>query len=107
MSLNGWLQIFLFIAAVLFLAKPLGSYMTRVFERRRTFLDFLLAPCERLLYRLTGVNANEEMTWVEYSVSMLLFSAATLLLTYILERTQHLLPFNPQHLAGVAPDLAL
>lgn len=107
MSLNGWLQIFLFIAVVLFLAKPLGSYMTRVFERRRTFLDFLLAPCERLLYRLTGVNASEEMTWVEYSVSMLLFSAATLLLTYILERIQHLLPFNPQHLAGVAPDLAL
>ncbi|HTF71783.1 MAG TPA: potassium-transporting ATPase subunit KdpA [Edaphobacter sp.] len=107
MSLNGWLQIFLFIAAVLFLAKPLGSYMTRVFERRRTFLDFLLVPCERLLYRLTGVNANEEMTWVEYSISMLLFSAATLLLTYILERTQHLLPFNPQHLAGVVPDLAL
>ncbi|ADV85001.1 potassium-transporting ATPase subunit KdpA [Terriglobus saanensis] len=107
MSLNGWLQIVLFIAAVLLLAKPMGSYLTRVFERRRTFLDPLLAPCERLLYRLTGVKPEEEMRWTEYAVAMLAFSTATLVLTYAIERLQHLLPLNPQHLTGVEPALAL
>ena len=83
MSLAGWLQILLFIAAVLLLAKPMGSYMTAVFERRKTFLDPVLVPCERLLYRLTGVDAEEEMRWTEYAVAMLVFSAATLVLTYL------------------------
>ncbi len=107
MSLNGWLQIFLFIASVLLLAKPMGSYMTRVFERRRTTLDPLLVPCERLLYRLTGVRAEEEMRWTEYIFAMLTFSTSTLILTYLVERLQHLLPLNPQHLPGVEPALAL
>ena len=107
MSLNGWLQIFVFIAVVLLLAKPIGSYLTRVFERRKTFLDPVLAPCERLLYRLTGVDSEHEMRWTEYAVAMLLFSAATMALTYVIERLQHLLPLNPQHLPGVEPALAL
>ena len=107
MSLNGWLQIALFIALILLLAKPMGSYMTRVFERRRTWLDPILAPCERLLYRLTGVDPNEEMRWTQYAIAMLIFSAATLILTYLVERLQLILPLNPQHLANVAPDLAI
>jgi K+-transporting ATPase ATPase A chain len=107
MSLNGWLQIFLFIATVLLLAKPMGSYLTRVFERRKTFLDPVLVPCERLLYRMTGVKPEEEMRWTEYAVAMLIFSAATMVLTYIIERLQHLLPLNPQHLSAVEPVLAL
>jgi potassium-transporting ATPase potassium-binding subunit len=107
MSLNGWLQISLFIAAVLLLAKPMGSYLARVFERRRTFLDPLLVPCERLLYRMTGIKPEEEMRWTEYAIAMLIFSAATLLLTYIVERFQHLLPLNPQHLPAVESSLAL
>jgi K+-transporting ATPase ATPase A chain len=107
MSLNGWLQIFLFIAAVLLLAKPMGSYVARVFERRKTFLDPVLVPCERLLYRVTGINPEQEMRWTEYAVAMLVFSAATMLLTYIIERVQHWLPLNPQHLPGVEPVLAL
>ena len=107
MSLNGWLQIAVFIATVLLLAKPMGVYLTRVFERRRTFLDPVLVPCERLLYRLTGVNPEEEMRWTQYAVAMLIFSAATLLLTYIVERLQNLLPLNPQHLPGVESALAL
>ncbi len=107
MSLNGWLQIFLFIAAVLLLAKPMGSYLARVFERRKTFLDPVLAPCERVLYRMTGINPEQEMRWTEYAVAMLVFSAATMLLTYIIERIQHWLPLNPQHLPGVEPVLAL
>jgi K+-transporting ATPase ATPase A chain len=107
MSLNGWLQIALFIALILLLAKPMGSYMTRVFERRRTWLDPVLIPCENLLYRLTGVHPDEEMRWTQYAVAMLLFSGATMVLTYAIERVQSLLPLNPQHLPGVAPDLAI
>ena len=89
------------------LAQPMGSYLARVFERRKTFLDPVLVPCERLLYRLTGVKPEEEMRWTEYAVAMLVFSAATMLLTYAVERIQHLLPLNPQHLPGVEPVLAL
>ena len=107
MTLNGWLQIVLFMAAVLVLAKPMGSYMTAVFERRKTFLDPVLGPCERLLYRITGVEADEEMRWTQYAIAMLVFSAATLLLTYIIERLQAYLPWNPQHLPGVESSLAL
>ena len=106
MTLNGWLQISLFFALVLALAKPIGSYMTLVFERRRTSLDPVLVPVERLLYRATGIRADEEMRWTEYLTSMLVFSAATLLLTYVIERLQNHLPLNPQHLAAVAPALA-
>lgn len=106
MSLNGWLQIAVFIATVLLLAKPVGSYMTYVFERRRTFLDPVLVPCERLLYRLTGVKPEEEMSWSQYGVAMLVFSAASLSLTYAVQRLQHLLPLNTQHLPGVPADLA-
>lgn len=106
MSLNGWLQIAVFIAAVLLLAKPMGSFMTLVFERRRTFLDPVLVPCENLLYRVTGINPDEEMTWPAYTVAMLIFSAASLLLTYLVQRLQLVLPLNPQHLANVPADLA-
>jgi K+-transporting ATPase ATPase A chain len=107
MSLNGWLQIVLFVAAVLLLAKPMGLYLIQVFERRKTFLDPVLVPCERLIYRITGVKPEEEMRWTQYAVAMLVFSAATLVLTYIIERIQHLLPLNPQHLPAVEPSLAL
>lgn len=106
MTLNGWLQITIFFGLILLSAKPMGSYMTRVFERRKTFLDPILVPLERLLYRATGVNATEEMPWTEYAISMLAFSAVTLLLTYGIERLQQYLPLNPQHLAALAPDLA-
>ena len=107
MTLNGWLQIALFITAVLLLARPMGTYMTAVFERRRTFLDPVLGPCERLLYRVTGVSPDEEMRWTQYATAMLIFSAATLLLTYVVQRLQGHLPLNPQHLPAVEPSLAL
>jgi K+-transporting ATPase ATPase A chain len=103
---NGWLQIIVFFASLLVLARPLGLYMVRVFEHGTTPLDGIFRPLERLLYKLTGVHPEEEMTWGQYTLAMLLFSAATLLLTYLVERTQHWLPLNPQHLAGVAPGLA-
>jgi potassium-transporting ATPase potassium-binding subunit len=107
MSLNGWLQIVCFIAIILLLARPVGRYMAAVFERRKTFLDPVLGPCERLLYRLTGINADHEMRWTEYALCMLMFSAVTLVLTYGIERLQNVLPLNPQHFPGVEPVLAL
>ena len=107
MTLNGWLQIILFIAFILLLAKPMGSFIAAVFERRKTLLDPVLVPCERLLYRVTGVDPEREMRWTEYIFAMLIFSAATMLLTYGVERLQGLLPLNPQHLPGVEPVLAL
>jgi len=107
MTANGWFQIIFFFALVLVFAKPLGIYMARVFERERTFADRLFRPLERLIYRLTGIDETHEMRWTEYAVVMLLFSLVTMLATYAIERLQHLLPLNPQHLAAVAPDLAL
>ena len=106
MSTNGWLQIGLFFFLILLLAKPIGSYLTLVFERRKTWLDPVVEPIERLLYAATGVDPKEEMRWTEYLVSMLMFSAVTAILTYAIERMQGHLPWNPQHLAGVSPDLA-
>ncbi len=106
MSANGWLQIALFFAVVLALTKPMGLYMVRVFERRRTWLDPVLGPVERLLYRATGVHEEQEMRWTEYCAALLIFSLVTLILTYLVERLQGLLPFNPQHLPAVSQALA-
>lgn len=101
MTLNGWLQILLFFALVLAVTKPLGLFMARVFGGERTFLSPVLRPVERLLYRLTGVDESREMRWTEYAASMLLFSVVSMLVLYLLQRLQGVLPFNPQGLAGV------
>jgi potassium-transporting ATPase potassium-binding subunit len=106
MTGNGWLQILIFIAVLVALMRPLGLYMARVFEGERTFLDPVLKPFERLIYRLCGVNAEQEMNWREYAAAMLLFSFVSLLLTYLIERLQHFLPWNPQGLAAVEQALA-
>src|SRR6266481_2693419 len=106
MTVNGWFQILLFFAAVLAVTKPMGIFMARVFSHERTFLDPVLRPLEKLLYKLTGVDEEREMRWTEYSIAMLLFSAVSMLVLYLLERVQHWLPLNPQKLANVAPDLA-
>ena len=106
MTINGWFQIILFLLVVLALTKPLGAFMTRVFNREKTFLDPTLRPIERLLYKLTGVDEASEMSWKEYAGSMLIFSGVTMALTYLLERAQNHLPLNPQNLAAVPSDLA-
>ncbi len=107
MTPNGWLQIGVFFAVLLALAKPMGLYMARVYEREKTWLDPVLGPIERLLYRVTAVDPKAEMGWTQYGASMLIFSLATMLLTYAVERLQHWIPlWNPQHLAAVEPWLA-
>jgi K+-transporting ATPase ATPase A chain len=106
MTANGWLQFAAFFAVLLILMRPLGLYIARVLEGKKTFLDPLFRPLERLLYRACGIHAEQEMTWQQYSVAMLIFSFVSLLVTYIIERAQGVLPWNPQHLAGVPPATA-
>jgi potassium-transporting ATPase potassium-binding subunit len=106
MTLNGWLQIIVYLAVILAVTKPVGIFMVRVFNRERTFLDPVLRPVERLLYRLTLVDEEHDMRWTEYAFSMLLFSGVSMLVLYLMERVQQMLPLNPQKFAAVGPDLA-
>ncbi len=106
MTTNGWIQIGVFLALILAITKPLGVFMTKVFNRERTFLDPVARPIERLLYRMTGVDEEHEMRWTEYAFSMLLFSGASMLLLYLIERVQQFLPWNPQKFGAVAQALA-
>jgi K+-transporting ATPase ATPase A chain len=103
MTANGWIQIALFLGLILAVTKPLGVFMTHVFTREKTFLDPILRPLERLIYRLTGVDEQHEMRWTEYATTMLLFSAVSMLVLYGMQRLQGVLPFNPQKLPGVSP----
>src|SRR5579863_218436 len=104
MTANGWFQILFFLALILAVTKPLGVFMARVFSRERTFLDPVVRPVERVIYRLTGVDETCEMRWTEYAVAMLLFSVVSMLLLYLIQRVQLHLPFNPQKFAGVMPE---
>ncbi len=106
MTLNGWLQIALFCVLVTLIVKPFGSYMTRVFDGDRTLLSPVLAPLERGIYRLCGVDARREQGWIAYGVAMLLFSLAGFLLLYALMRLQAILPFNPAGQSAVEQGLA-
>ena len=106
MTQNGWFQIGLYLFVIFLLTKPIGVFMTRVFNREKTFLDAVLRPIEKLVYRLTGVNEKHEMRWTEYAVAMLLFSGVSMTVLYLIERTQKWLPFNPQKFPNVDPALA-
>ena len=103
MTANGWFQIFFFLALIFLVTKPMGIFIARVFSRERTFMDPVLRPIERVLYRATGVDENHEMRWREYAISVLLFSAVSMLLLYLIERTQGFLLFNPQRFGAVTP----
>jgi K+-transporting ATPase ATPase A chain len=103
MTANGWLQILLFLVLVFLVTKPLGIFMARVFNREKTFMDPVLRPIERLLYRVTRVDENHEMRWTEYAISMLLFSMVSMVVLYLMERLQGYLPFNPQKFGAVSP----
>ncbi len=106
MSANGWLQFGVYSIVLLLTVRPVGAYLARVLEGESTWLDPVLRPAERLIYRLCAVNARSEMNWRQYSFAMLGFSAVSLILTYAIQRLQSLLPLNPQGLAAVSPDLA-
>ena len=106
MTQNGWFQIGLYLFVIFLVTKPIGVFMTRVFNREKTFLDAVLRPIEKLVYRLTGVNEKHEMRWTEYAVAMLLFSGVSMTVLYLIERTQKWLPFNPQKFPNVEPALA-
>src|SRR3989440_550743 len=101
MSFNGWLQILFFFLVILAITKPMGVFMAHVFNREKTLLDPVLRPIERLIYKLARVDEEREMRWTEYAVAMLLFSAVSMLVLYLIQRLQGHLPFNPQHLASV------
>jgi potassium-transporting ATPase potassium-binding subunit len=106
MTIIGWIQILLFGAIVVAVTRPLGGYMTRVFNGERTFLSPVLRPVERSLYWLGGVHESREQNWLSYTIAMLLFHVGGFLILYALMRTQALLPFNPAGQSAVAEDLS-
>ncbi|CAH1687315.1 K(+) transporting P-type ATPase subunit KdpA [Hyphomicrobiales bacterium] len=106
MTLNGWIQIAVYCGIIILLVKPLGSYMTRVFNGERTWLSVALRPLERGLYRLAGTSDENEHHWTTYTAALLMFNAAGLVVLYALQRLQGGLPFNPAGMGAVAPDLA-
>lgn len=106
MTILGWVQILLFCAIIVALTKPLGGYMTHVFNGDRTFLSPVLQPVEALLYRAGGIDPTREQHWLAYTIGMLLFHVGGFLILYFLLRFQQILPFNPQDMSAVAEDLA-
>src|SRR6202451_4413860 len=106
MTLNGWIQIALYAVIIIALTKPLGGYMTRVFNGEKTLLLPLLRPIERFFYGISGVDEKEDQHWLVYAIAMLAFSMVGFLSLYGLQRLQALLPFNPQALPAVGEHLA-
>jgi K+-transporting ATPase ATPase A chain len=106
MTTNGVLQIVLYLVVLLLLVKPLGLYMSRVYEGQPVGLDRALGPIERFLYKISGTNPDEGMDWKVYALAVIVFSLLSGLVVYVLQRVQAFLPLNPQGLSAVAPDLA-
>ncbi|MBN8656650.1 MAG: potassium-transporting ATPase subunit KdpA [Anaerolineae bacterium] len=104
MNIYNWIQIAVYLVVLIALAKPLGSFMAKVYEGKPTFLTRLLAPVERFIYRLSGVTPEEEMNWKTYAIAVILFNAFGLLAVYALQRFQAILPLNPMGLGAVTPD---
>jgi K+-transporting ATPase ATPase A chain len=104
MTIFSWLQLIFYMVVLIALAKPLGTFMARVYQGERTFLDPVMRPAEKLIYRLCGVHPDEEMNWKVYAVAMLLFNGLGLIVVYALQRLQGFLPLNPQGFGAVSPD---
>ncbi len=104
MNIYSWVQIILYLVVLMGLAKPLGSYMAKVYQGDRLFLDRVLGPVERFIYRLSGINAEEDMNWKTYAFAVLTFNILGLLAVYAIQRLQGVLPLNPQALGAVTPD---
>src|SRR5947207_80217 len=107
MNTNGWLQLALYVVALVVITKPMGLYLMRVLDANgKTWLDPVFRPLERLTYRLMGIESDREQDWKQYTLAMLLFSLVSCVFTYAILRLQHLLPLNPQGLGPLSPDLA-
>jgi K+-transporting ATPase ATPase A chain len=106
MTLNGWLQIIAYFVILILLIKPLGSFIAHVFQGERTFMTPVVAPVERFIYRLSGVDPEEEMTWKSYAVALLVFSFFGILLLFLVQRIQGILPLNPTGMKSVPPATA-
>ena len=107
MTQNGWIQIVFYLVVLVLLIKPLGLYMAKVYQGERTFLSPIIAPLERITYRLAGIHPIDEMDWKTYTIAFLIFSAVGFVFLYMLQRLQGFLLFNPMGLEGVSSDLAL
>jgi potassium-transporting ATPase potassium-binding subunit len=107
MNMFEWLETILFFVVLLALVKPLGAFMARVYQGERTFLSPLLVPCENLLYRICGINRDEEMGWKRYAGAMVLFNLVLFLALFAMLMLQHWLPLNPQKLPPFSWQLAL
>jgi K+-transporting ATPase ATPase A chain len=106
MTSQGIMQIALYLGVLIIIVRPLGGYMAKVYEGGPNMLSRVLGPVERLVYRILGVNPDEEMSWKTYAVACILFKFSFFILLFLLMRLQGLLPLNPQNFGGVAPDLA-
>src|SRR5437879_5226121 len=106
MSIPGLLQVALYILVIFAITKPLGLHLWHVFTGQRTFLDRVMGPVERLIYRMCAIDPAAEQSWKGYAFALLSFSVVSLLATYLIERLQNVPPFNPRGLDGVPPDLA-
>ena len=104
MNLYSWLQIIFYLVVLLALAKPLGSFMAKVYQGERTFLDRVFGPVERFIYRVSGVKADEDMNWKTYAIAAMGFNILGLLAVYAVQRLQAVLPLNPLGLGAVTPD---
>jgi K+-transporting ATPase ATPase A chain len=104
MSANGYLQLVIYLAVLLALAKPLGIYMANIYEGKPALLNRIGAPVERLIYRASGVDAAKETGWVQYTLALLVFNLLGVLVVYGLQRLQASLPLNPANMASVSPD---
>lgn len=106
MTFNGTLQIILFLVILSILTKPMGLFLLKVYNGEKTFLDFIFKPVERIIYKLTRVDASQEMNWKQYGISMLIFSLVSALVLYAMQRFQFYLPLNPQGFAAPSEHLS-
>jgi K+-transporting ATPase ATPase A chain len=106
MTTNGFFQIFLYLVLLTLLAKPMGIYLSKVYNGEKTFLDLICKPIERLIYAICRVEVSREMNWKQYGTAMLIFSLISTLALYATQRFQGVLPINPQGFAGVSPELS-
>jgi potassium-transporting ATPase potassium-binding subunit len=104
MTVFSWLQLVFYMVVLILLTKPLGTFMARVYQGERIFLDPIMRPVEKLIYKLCGVRPEEEMNWKVYAIAMMLFNGLGILIVYALQRVQGFLPLNPQGFDAVSPD---